>query len=53
MKNFVIFKGNMEKSDIIHKIEFTEICNLWGFDLQKHLPRKTFFWKALERLVSN
>ena len=40
MKNFVIFNGNIQKSHISRKIKFRENCNLWGFDLQKYLPRK-------------
>ena len=40
MKKFIIFKGNIQKSDISRKTKFREIRNLWGFDLQKYLPRK-------------
>ena len=40
MKKIIIFEGNIQKSDISRKIEFHEIRNLWGFDLQKYLPRK-------------
>ena len=39
MKNFMIFKGNMQKSDSSRKIKFGEIRNLWNFDLQKFLPQ--------------
>ena len=38
MKNLIIFKGNMQKSDISRKIKCPEIRNLQGFDLQKYLP---------------
>ena len=48
MKNFIIFKGNQQQSDISRKIKFREICNLWGFDLQKYFP--DIFWKELERI---
>ena len=51
MKNFIIFKGNQQQSDISRKIKFREICNLWGFDLQKYFP--DIFWKELERIESN
>ena len=40
MKNFMIFKGNMQKSGISRKIKFREIRNLWSFLLQKYLPQK-------------
>ena len=40
MKNFIIFKENVQKSSLSCKIKFCEICNLQGFDLQKHLPQK-------------
>ena len=41
MKNFIIFKGKIQKkNDISRKIKFREIRNLWGFDLQNYRPRK-------------
>ena len=40
MKIFLIFKGNMQKSDIGRQIKFHEIRNLWDFGLQKYCPRK-------------
>ena len=40
MKNFMSFKGNMQKNDISRKVKFGEIRNLWSFDLQKYLLRK-------------
>ena len=40
MKKIKIFKGNIQKSNVSRKIKFREIRNLWGFDLQKYLPRK-------------
>ena len=39
MKIFLIFKGNMQKSDIGRQIKFHEIRNLWDFGLQKYCPR--------------
>ena len=44
MKNFMIFKGNIQKSDISRKIKFRKIRNLWSFLLQKYFPRR-FPWK--------
>ena len=40
IKKFMIFKGNMQKSDTSRKIKFSKIPNLSSFDLQKYLPRK-------------
>ena len=51
IKNFMIFKGNMQKSDTSRKIKFCEIRNFML--LVTKISSTEISWKALERLERN